>query len=98
MSFFFDNSYEVVGDDFAILLRVRNPSQLASKSLIRIYIRDMQAELVTQVLLDFLEFILAQHAVIDEDAGEAGGTIAVAQSTINQRCRYGRVHAAGESA
>src|SRR5438552_2420420 len=92
VSFFFENSDEFVADDFAFLLRIGNPSQLAKKTLSRIYSHDMQAELVTQVLLNFFEFILAQHTVIDEDAGEAGGTIAVAQSTINQRSRYGGVH------
>src|SRR5439155_25122691 len=98
MSFFFENSDEFVADDFAFLLRVGDPCQLAKKTLSRIYSHDMQAELVTQVLLDFLEFILAQHAIIDEVAGEAGGTIAVAQSTINQRSRYGGVPPAGERA
>src|SRR5437763_9569253 len=98
MSFFFENSDEFVADDFAFLLRVGNPCQLAKKTLSRIYGHDMQAELVTQVLLDFLEFILAQHTVIDEKGGQAGGTVCVTQSTIHPRCRYGRLHAAGERA
>src|SRR2546428_8771659 len=98
MSFFFENSDEFVADDFAFLLRVGNPCQLAEKTLSRIYSHDMQAELVTQVLLDFLEFILAQHAVIDEDAGEAGGTIPVAPNTINQRSRHRGVHPARKRA
>src|SRR2546426_10222404 len=95
MSFFFENSDEFVADDFAFLLRVGNPCQLAKKTLSRIYSHDMQAELVTQVLLDFLEFILAQHAVIDEDAGEAGGTNTARQSKINQSSRSAGAHPAG---
>jgi hypothetical protein len=58
----------------------------------------MQAQLVAQRLLYFLEFVLAQHAVIHEDAGQARLPLGVAQRAVDQHSRDGRIHAARERA
>ena len=54
---------------------------------------DVEAELVAQVLLHALEFVFAQHAVVDEDAGELA-----ADGLVDQHSGDGRIDAAGEAA
>ena len=61
---------------------------------------DVQSELVMQRLLHFLELVLAQHSVVDENAGEprllgsAPGMLAaaIAQSAIDEHGRNRRIH------
>src|SRR5436190_19578742 len=49
--------------------------------------------MVAHVLLNFLELILAQHAVVDEDAGKP-----VSQCTRHQYRRHRGIHAATQAA
>ncbi len=58
----------------------------------------VQAKIVAQSLLHFFEFILAQHAVVDEHASEARPALAVAHGAIHQSGGHGRIDAAGERA
>ena len=58
----------------------------------------LQAELVAQRLLHFLEFVLAQHAVVHEDAGQPRLALGVAQRAIDQHRRDRRIHAARKRA
>ena len=53
---------------------------------------------VAQTLLYFFEFILAQHAVVDEYASEARNTLVVAHGPIDQNGGHGGIDAAGEGA
>ena len=46
------------------------PASLVEEAVGGVDRDEVQAQLVAQVLLHFLEFVLAQHAVVHEDAGE----------------------------
>ena len=46
------------------------PASLDEEALAGVDGNDVETEAVAQVFLDVLEFVFAQHAVVDEDAGE----------------------------
>jgi hypothetical protein len=54
----------------------------------------VQPQLLVQGLLHFLELVLAQNAVVHEDAGQPRLAFRVTQSTIDKHCCYRRIHTA----
>ena len=89
---------EFVADDLALLLGIGDAFEFAKKAVGGVDGVEVQAELVAQGLLYFLEFVFAQHAVVDENAGQARLAVAVAHCAIDEGgCDRG-VYAAGERA
>ena len=91
--FLFEDGDELVADDLALLLGIGDARQLAEEALAGIDGVDVEAELVAQVLLHVDELVLAQHAVVDEDAGQL-----IADGAMHQHGRDRRIHAARERA
>ena len=69
------------------------PASFARKRCAGVDGDDVEAELVAQVLLHVLELVFAQHAVVDEDAGELG-----ADGLVHQHGGDRGIDAAGEPA
>ena len=69
-SFFLENFDELVADDLAFLLRIADACKFAEEALCSIDGLEVEAQLVAQGNLYFFEFVLAQHTVIDEHAGQ----------------------------
>src|SRR5437762_6690472 len=84
---------ELVADDFAFLLRINDTGQLCQESLTGVHGHQVQAQLFFQGLLYFLEFVLTQHTVVDENAGES-----LSQGAMYQGCSYGGIYSSGEGA
>ena len=61
---------ELVADDLSLRLRIAHSRQLLHEALGGIDRNQVQAEIVAQIFLHFLELVFAQHAVVDEHAGE----------------------------
>ena len=91
--FLLEDGDEFAADDLALLLRVFDAGEFAEEEVGGIDGVDVEAELVAQVLLHLLEFVLAQHSVVDEDAGQL-----VADGAMHQHRGDGGIDAAGESA
>ena len=89
MSLFIEDRDEFVADDLALFFGIAYSGELGEKSLRRIHSNDVQAKFAAQVLLHFLKFILAQHPVVHEDAGQA-----IAQRAMHQLRRHRGIHAA----
>src|SRR4051812_32184407 len=97
MGFLVEHRDELVADDLAFFLRISDSGELNEKTLRGIYGDYMQPQLVTQVLLDFFKLVLAEHAVVDEHAGQAR-LVAIAKSAIHEHCCHGGVDPARECA
>ncbi len=98
IGFFVEDCDEFVADDLALGFGIGHAGEFIEETFGGVDRDQMQAEIVAQVLLHFFEFVLAQDAVVDEDAGESGCAFAVAHGAIDQRGGHRRVDAAGESA
>src|SRR5512146_581457 len=98
MGLFVEDGDELIPDDLALGFRIGDAFQLGKKTFGCIDRLEMQAQVVTQVLLNFFEFVLAQDAVIHEDAGQARGSLFVPQSAIDQCGGNCGINSAGESA
>src|ERR1035437_4130787 len=61
---------ELSADALSLCLRVDDPSQLLEEAFAGVHSDNFQAKFLAQILLDILEFVFAQDAVVDEDAGE----------------------------
>ncbi len=84
---------EFRADDLALLLRLGDARQLVEEAPGRVHGDDVESKLLAQRPLDFLELVLAQHAVVDENASQP-----FADGARYQRRRDRRIHAAGERA
>ena len=91
--FLLEDGDEFVADDFAFLLGIGDAGEFAEEEIGGINGVDVEAELVAQVLLHVLEFVFAQDAVVDEDAGEL-----VADGAMDEDGGHGGIDAAGEAA
>ena len=74
---------------------IGNTGQTAEERSGRIYRYEVQAEFVAEVLLNFFELVLAQHSVVDEDAGEQLART-IAHGAIDQHGRDRGIDAARE--
>src|SRR5580704_16175541 len=89
---------EFDADDFAFFLGIGYARQLAQEAIRGVDCDYVQAELVTQVLLDFFELVLSEYAVVHEHRSQAGRAFAISKGAIDQGGGYGGIHAAGERA
>ena len=96
VSFLVEYRNELIADYLALGLGVGYSLELSEKSLSRVYRDHMQAKPLAQVLLNFLELVLAQHAVVDKHGGEAGISLFIAQRAIHQGCSDRGVHSPRE--
>src|SRR3984957_10071458 len=96
--FFFENFNELVADALALFFRIADAFELTKNPRGAIDGIEMQSELVAERLLSFFKFVLAQHAVVDEDAGQARLAFGVAHCAIDQDCSDRGIHTAGERA
>src|SRR5258708_30785050 len=69
-----------VADNLPLLLRIGDSCEAFQETVTGVYSYNVQTQLLTQALLDFLELILPQHAVVHEDGDEAASNGAVNQS------------------
>ncbi len=91
--FIVEDRDELAADDLALRLGVGNAAQLREKALRCIHRDHVELELVAHVLLHLRELVLAQHAVVHENAREP-----VADGPLHQYRRNGRVDAAAQTA
>src|SRR5437016_528435 len=84
---------EFVANELAFLFRIDHTGELGQEALAGIYGHQVQAQFLFQRLLDFLEFVFAQHAVVDEHTGKP-----LAERAMHQRRSYGRIDSSRESA
>ena len=69
------------------------PASLRRKRSLASTATRFSPSLLAQVLLHFRELVFAQHAVVDEDAGQP-----LADGAVHQHGRDGGIHAAGKPA
>src|SRR5262249_47024163 len=84
---------ESVADDLALGFWIGHAGQLTEKAGACVDSNQIQTQFAAKVLLHLLEFVLAKHAVVDEDAYQPAS-----DGSIHQRCRHRRVDAAGKGA
>ena len=84
---------ELAANHLALLLRVGHARQPSQKSLARIDRDHAQAKPLAHVLLHLGKLILAQHAVVDEDAGQP-----VADGARHQHRGHAGIDTAAQSA
>ena len=82
---------EIAADDFAFLLRVGHTGEILVETFRRIHAHHVEAQPLV-VAHHIAEFVLAQQAVVHEDAGQTG-----ADGLVEQDGRDGRVHAAAQA-
>src|SRR5581483_9126833 len=93
VSFLVEDCDKFVADDAPLFLRIGHPRQLGEETLGGIHRNQVQPKLVTQVLLYLLKLVLAQHPIVDENAGES-----VAYSPVYQCGRHRGINPSGQSA
>ncbi len=84
---------ELGADDLALLLRVGDAGELRQELLLRAHVHERHVEVMAEGLLHLLALVHAQHAVVDEHAGEA-----VADGPVHQQRRHGAVHTTRQAA
>src|SRR5208283_126131 len=68
MCFVIEDFDELVADDLPFSLRINHSRQFPQEAIGGIDRNQVQAEMVTQILLNFLELVLAQYSIVDEYA------------------------------
>ena len=63
-------SDELLADDLALALRVGDAGELLEEALLGLDVHEVDLERVAERVDDLLGLVEAQHAVVDEDAGE----------------------------
>ena len=86
-----EHFYEVAAYYLALLLWVAHSFQVLEELVAGVYADDVEAEALVCVHY-LLELVLAQHAVVDEDARKIG-----TYGAVEQRGAHGRVDAAAEA-
>ncbi len=86
-----EDGNELFADDLPLLLRIGYPREFLHEALGGIDCDQAQAEIVTQILLNFLKLVLAQHSIVDEDARQARFSRRIAHGAIHQHRRDGRI-------
>ena len=91
--FLLEDADELLADDLALLLRVGHAREPAEEALLRLDVDERHVEVAAERLDDLVRLVLAQEAVVDEDAREL-----VADGLVDEQRRDGRVDAPGERA
>ena len=84
-------AHELLADELALALRVRDAGDAAQEALVRVDAHQLQLP-PGEGGADLLRLVLAHEAVVDVDAGEAAG-----DGLAEQRGGHGGVHPAGEA-
>src|SRR5437867_3497627 len=88
-----EHTDELLADDLALLLRILDALEPREKTRLRLHMDERHAEMPTEGLDDLLGFVLAQQAVVDEDAREL-----VADRLVHEERSDRRVDAARQRA
>ena len=88
-----EDADELLADDLALLLRLGHAREPREEPLLRLDVDERDVEVAAERLDDLLGLVLAQQAVVDEDAGEL-----VADRLVHEQRRDRGVDAAGEPA
>ena len=91
--FLLEDADELLAHDLALLLGVGDAGEPREEALLRLHVDERDVEVAAERLHDLLGLVLAQQAVIDEDAGEL-----VADRLVHEERGNGRVDAARERA
>ena len=88
-----EDADELLADDLALLLRIGDAGEPREEPLLRLHVDERDVEVAAEGLDDLLGLVLAQQAVVDEDAGEL-----VADRLVHEKRGDGGVDAARERA
>ena len=91
--FVIEDRDELVSDNLALLFRIGDACKLRQKPITRIHCYQVESKPVAKIGLYFLEFVFAQYAIVDKDAGQP-----VSHGTLHQNGRHGGIHAARKRA
>src|SRR5271157_150230 len=91
--FLFEDADELLPNDLALLLRVGDAGEPIEEPRRPIHRPNIEAHLVPEHRGDLLKLVLAQQAIVDEDAGEA-----IADGATDQGRRYRGVHSSRKRA
>ena len=86
------NLDERPADDFAFAFRVGDAFEPLQEQFRGVLVLQLDLEMAAEHLLHHLRLARAQHAVVDEDAGEL-----VADGLVQQRRRHAGIHAAAQA-
>ena len=92
MRLFVEDLDELAADNLALLFRVGHALERREESIRRIDSNDVDAQVLGERVHDLVALMMAQQAVVDEDADEL-----VADRLVQQRGHDRRVDAAGQS-
>ena len=88
-----EDADELLADDRALLLGIGDAVEPREEALLRAHVHERDAEVAGEGLDHLLGLVLAQEAVVDEDAGEL-----VADGLVHEEGGHRRVDAARERA
>ena len=91
--FLFKDPDKLLADDLPLSLGLRHARKLFQKALARIDCNDVQIQFIAVKSDDLRRLVLTQQAVIHKDTGQP-----VADRTMDEHGRHGRIHAARERA
>ncbi len=86
-----EDADELLADDLALALRLGDTGELLQETVLGVDTAHVHVELAGHDLLHLVAFILAQEAVVHEDAGQL-----IAHGPLQKRGGHGAVHAAAE--
>ena len=88
-----EDADELAADDLPLLLRLLDAVEQLEESLLRLHVDERDVEMLAERLDDLLGLVLAQQAVIDEDACEL-----LPNRLVDEQRRHGRVDATRQRA
>ena len=88
-----EDADELAADDLALLLRLLDPVEQLEEPLLRLHVDERDVEVLAERLDHLFGLVLAQQAVVDEDAREL-----LADRLVHEQRRDGRVDAARQRA
>ncbi len=88
-----EDADELAADDLPLLLRLLDAVEQLEEPLLRLHVDERDVEVLAERLDHLLGLVLAQQAVVDEDAGEL-----LADRLVHEQRRDGRVDAARQRA
>ena len=83
---------ELAADDLAFAFGLGDSGELGEEAVGGVDVHERHFERAAEELADAFGLVLAEQAVVHEDAGEL-----VADGLVNERGRHGGIHAAGEA-
>ena len=87
-----EDADELLADDLALLLGIVDAREPREEALLRLHVHERHVEVAVERLDDLLRLVLAQQAVVDEDAREL-----VADRLVHEQRRDGGVDAAARA-